>query len=181
MSSSTSAGKQYIKKVINGIINQNDRVLDLGCGRGTYARLIDKECYKVGVDAVDYEKRFGLSEWYNEFHIRDIRDTDFIRQLGRFKIAIAGDVLEHLKYEDARKVLTVMEEVSEVCIVAFPYIYEQKAIGKGNWEFHEQSDLTREIIGERYPELMVIKEYKKKCAPWNGGAFYGYYIWKKGM
>ena len=61
MPSSYSVGKFEIKNLINILINSNKfRVLDIGCGDGTYGKLILRPCYRVAVDAVDYRREYEL-------------------------------------------------------------------------------------------------------------------------
>lgn len=179
MPQSIRLGKDKIKSIINyRISSSNYKVLDLGCGKGTYGRLIEKPCYKVAVDAVDYSQKYKLSRFYNEFHQMDIRNTQELKALGVFNIIIAGDVLEHMSFYDARKVLTAMKEMSELCIIAVPYLSKQHLEGN-KWEEHIQSDLTPEIMQVRYPELELIAMYNRNKSPWNGKPAYAYY-WCKG-
>ena len=171
-------GKDEIKAVVNALCG--DRVLDLGCGYGIYGRMIDRECYKVGVDAVDYRKRFNLIEVYDKVYVHDIRDIHFLRRLGSFDLTIAGDVLEHMTADDARKVLNTIERMSKAIIVAFPYTWEQKNWHHNRWEDHVQDDLTPELVAQRYPELKLHSIYNSDEEPWNGAPFYGYYLWRSG-
>lgn len=174
MPSSTEAGKPMIKKVINAMINSPDfRILDVGCGKGTYGKLIEKPCKKVALDAVDYSQKFGLLNIYDRFVVADVKNQEAVESLGHFNLVIMGDVLEHLTFHEARKTLDFLEEMSEVIIVAVPYLYPQDG-GKNHWETHKQPELTRNLFLERYPEFELIKEYTHKGMP-----FYGYFIWRK--
>jgi len=149
MPSSAVEGKAKIRSIVNSMIRGSGfRLLDLGCGRGTYARLITKLCYKIGVDAVDYRKKFELDKWYDEFYQHDIRDTEWIRRLGRFDLAIAGDVLEHMTVEQAQNVLEAMQDIAKAVLVAVPYTYPQKGRGGNRWEDHIQDDLTPALMKE---------------------------------
>lgn len=182
MSSSATAGKAKMAKMINKLITSSDfRILDLGCGRGTYARLINKPCYKIAIDAVDYTEKFELLKWYDKFYQHDIRDIEFLKKFYPIDLSIAGDVLEHMTVKDAQKVLATMQEISETVIVALPYTYEQKGRGGNHWEDHIQSDLTPELVRKRYPSLFPVSIHNRKASPWNGGPFYGYYVWRKDM
>lgn len=173
MPSSTDAGKAMIGKLINGLITSDSfRILDLGCGKGTYGKLITRSCEKVAVDAVDYRNKFDLLSVYDKFVNSDIRDEGRIRALGKFDLVIMGDVLEHLVFRDARKVLDFLEDMSDCIIVAVPYLYPQD--GRNNsWETHRQPELTRSLFLERYPEFKLIKEYNRAGRP-----FYGYFVWR---
>lgn len=174
MPSSTEAGKPMIKKIINAMIDSSDfRILDVGCGKGTYGKLIEKPCKKVALDAVDYSQKFGLLNIYDRFVVADVKNQEAVESLGYFNLVIMGDVLEHLTFSEARETLDFLEEMSEAIIVAVPYLYPQDG-GKNHWETHKQPELTRNLFLERYPEFTLIKEYTHKGMP-----FYGYFIWRK--
>lgn len=170
-------GKKAVRKYVRRYCGR--RMLDLGCGYGAYGRMITGRCHKVGIDAVDYRDEFNLQDVYDEFHVHDIRDVAFLRRLGRFDLAIAGDVLEHLTTDDARAVLDAMEAIADAVIVAFPYTWTQRDWNGNRWEDHIQDDLTPEIVAERYPELKLILIYNSNEEPWNGAPYYGYYLWTK--
>lgn len=176
---SENDGKDMIKQVINDlIVSKNTRVIDLGCGYGIYGRMIEKPCLKIGVDAMDYRQRFKLNEVYDSFYVHDIRDLSWLKNFGHFDIAIAGDVLEHMKVEEAQGVLHCLESIADTVVCSMPYNYVQHNI-KNHWEEHIQDDLTPELIRERYPELRLIKYYASQKAPWNGKPYLGYYIWQR--
>ena len=172
---STPTGKDEIQKLLEEwITSPRMRVLDLGCGSGTYGKLMRGiQCHKFGVDAVDYRVRFHLRRFYERVYIRDIRDSEYLKILGHFDIAIAGDVLEHMTVEDAQKVLATMQIIADRNIVAVPYMYEQHT--DIEWENHIQDDLTPGLVKERYPSLKPLHIW------WTGGVpEYGYYIWERG-
>lgn len=180
MPNSTSAGKPKVAKWLKDHIkNEECSVIDLGCGKGTYGNLLkDVKCKKMAVDAVDYCEKYKLLDIYDRFYCHDISDIVFLDSLGRFDIAILGDVLEHLYYEDARKVLDCLENHCDIIMVAVPFRSHQWGVFN-HWENHIQEDLTEEIFKERYPEFEVFSLHKTSAKPYNGGAWYGYYIWEK--
>lgn len=173
MPSSTSLGKTTAKRWIEKLIdNDSFRILDLGCGRGTYGRLISKPFYGVAVDAMPYKEKFELMKFYKEFYQFDIRETDKISKLGNFDLAIMGDVLEHLYPEEAHEVLACLEKQCDRILVAVPFLYWQWGL-KNHFENHLQPDLTEKVFSERYPEFKVLKI----CHSKNEGD-YAYYIWE---
>ena len=173
MSSSYNVGKRKMKNLINILIDSNkSRILDIGCGEGVYGRLIPKACYCVAIDAIDYREKYGLMQYYDEFHQLDMRNTEELKKLGHFDLIIMGDVLEHVTPEEARQVLNTVEEMTEYLLVAVPYLYPQYC-EDNHWENHLQPDLTLKVMKERYPELNLISLYKDNDEP-----RYGYYLWE---
>lgn len=176
MPTSTSQGKPKAKRWIESLIkDESFRILDLGCGRGTYGRLIEKPFYGVAVDAMPYKEKYSLMNFYKEFHQFDIRETEKIVQLGNFDLAIMGDVLEHLYFEEARELLDQLEKQCQNILVAVPYKYYQWGL-RNHFENHLQPDLDDKIFHERYPEFTLLI----KCHSKTSGD-YAYFVWRNGF
>lgn len=80
------------------------RVLDVGAGSGTYAKLIaggpyaDRVVHMTGIEIhAPYVERFGLHAMYDELIIGDVVEV----ALPSAEVVILGDVLEHLALADA--------------------------------------------------------------------------------
>lgn len=85
--------------VVSVLIPPHSRVLDVGCGDGTFARqLASRGCEVVGIE-IDKEKADSAGEWCERVIVGDLEDLDFDLELGgiRFSIVCCLDVLEHLK------------------------------------------------------------------------------------
>ena len=141
------------------------RVLDVGPGIGTYSDILRSSGYKL--DAVEifepYIEKYNLKEKYDNVYIGDITlfnidDYDFI---------ILGDVLEHLKMDDAIKLIDSIINSGKECLVAVPYTMEQGEHEGNIYETHHQPDLTIEVMKERYSKLECI--YNNE--------YYGYYTY----
>ena len=141
------------------------RVLDVGPGIGTYSDILRSSGYKL--DAVEifepYIEKYNLKEKYDNVYIGDITlfnidDYDFI---------ILGDVLEHLKMDDAIKLINSIINSGKECLVAVPYTMEQGEHEGNIYETHHQPDLTIEVMKERYSKLECI--YNNE--------YYGYYTY----
>lgn len=84
------------------------RFLDVGCGAGIYGDLI-REVFgrAVTINAVEpflaYIPRHKLTEKYDAISCRDIRQC--CDEVESYDLIIAGDVLEHLKREEAIRVV----------------------------------------------------------------------------
>ena len=159
--------KEEIKEYLVSNFSKESRILDVGCGEGTYYELL-KDYFKdiEGVEVyMPNIKRYRLEDKYRTVYNVDIRDFRY----EYYDIIIFGDVLEHLEVEEAKRVLDYAIDRCKEVIVAVPYMYEQ-GIEYGNvYEIHKQGDLTKENMLERYPRLELLY----------GNEEYGYYIKRK--
>lgn len=169
---SYKAGKEAIRWFSEWVLPEKDgRILDLGCGDGVWARLIQKPCFKVGVDAVDYMAKYDLHKVYNRYIIKDVLEPGFLKSLGKFDIVFLGDLIEHLTKEEARYVLDTLEEFANHIIMSIRYKPKQKSLLP--YDLIRQPDLTPEIAKQRYPEFDLYAHYEHP----DGTPRYGYYLW----
>jgi len=159
--------KSRVQDWIKSNVSTDKRILDVGPGAGTYADLLSEYSYQM--DAVEifapYIQKFNLREKYDNVYVGDIRTFN----ISDYDFTILGDVLEHLNKQDAIALIDNIKKQGKECLVAVPYKMEQ-----GEWEgniheTHLQTDLTHEMIGERYPDLKLL------C----GNKDYGYYVYMK--
>jgi len=158
--------KQEVKDYIDNLFNnKNIKILDVGPGSGTYAKLLNE--YK-NIDAVEvfesYIKQFNLTSLYNKVFISNILDFDCTD----YDLIIMGDVLEHLEIEEAQKLLPYLFSHCKEIIIAVPYNYIQGVYEGNIYEEHKQEDLTLQNMETRYPTLKLLF----------GDETYGYYIKK---
>lgn len=155
--------KQETKEFLIKMIPPNARILDVGAGNGTYARLIGENFEHL--DALEifvpYIEKYKLKEQYKKVYRGNI--TNFPIDFHDF--FILGDVLEHLEVFEAQRIIKEITEAKKGCLVAVPYLMEQGIHEDNPAEIHIQSDLTHEIMLERYPELVLL--FKNE--------YYGYY------
>lgn len=161
---SYSKFKQEVKQAILANISSDSKILDVGAGSGTYGEMLKPHYSRV--DAIEifpsYLDMFNLHLKYDTVIQGDIRNFIF----SEYDFIIMGDVLEHLTFEDATKVLEKIEEQWQSVLVAVPYMYEQGAEFGNVHETHLQPDLTPEVMLQRYPQLHLIY----------GDSNYGYYV-----
>ena len=155
--------KDYLKRQYKGDI----KVLDVGAGSGTYYNLLGK--YFPNIEAVEVFKpnieKYALESKYKRVYNANIVDFKY----DFYDLIIFGDIIEHLEVEEAKKVLEYAKDRCKELIVAVPYCYEQGEVDGNIYEIHKQSDLTPQIMSERYPYLQLLY----------GNNEYGYYILRK--
>lgn len=156
--------KQEVKDWIYTNFDETARILDIGAGSGTYWNMLnDKfkhiDCVEV---FIPYIKQFKLEEKYENVFVANI--TDF--KYSNYDLIIFGDIIEHLKVNDAQYVLKYAYDRCENFIVAVPYLYEQGECYGNKHEMHKQPDLTPDLVIKRYPYLQLLY----------GDDKYGYYV-----
>jgi len=139
--------QQYELYIINRLLhlfpNRDAKILDVG---GKYGMLLKEYCSVIdGIAA--FEETVNLPQYYNEIFVMNVLDFDNFKN---YDVVIFGDVLEHIKTEDAQRLLSrIYDEVTEIIIVV-PFLYEQDALNDNPYETHQQPDLTHEIFLDRY-------------------------------
>jgi SAM-dependent methyltransferase len=114
---SSESGKQHIKNILARV--KKDRVLDIGVGSGTYAKLLPGSEI-TGVEVWEpYVEKFGLKDLYKELIIEDARKVDY-ESLGHFDVAIAGDVLEHMTEDEAKELVEKLRSIADTVIISLP-------------------------------------------------------------
>jgi SAM-dependent methyltransferase len=150
-------------------------MLDIGCGCGTYAKLFP-DAEWTGIEVWEpYVDKFKLRELYKDLHIAYARTFDY-SQLGKFDIAFAGDVLEHMTAEEAKDLFEKLQAISDTVIISIPIGHHPQGEYEGNpYERHVVDDWTDEKVREVFgtPKWSKIdgaigvyvwstKEYKPK-------------------
>jgi cyclopropane fatty-acyl-phospholipid synthase-like methyltransferase len=174
MGYSLSIGKQETLEWFQQNQKSISRILDIGAGSGTYINLIKLKnsiCTKaewVAIEAWDnYIKEFSLEEKYNTVINQDVRTVDW-NSLGKFSVAIAGDVLEHMTKEEA---ITLVENVLTNCqtlIISIPIVHMPQDEVNGNpFEVHVKDDWSHdEVMSTWAPYIKSVyrKSSKSKLA-----------------
>ena len=127
-------------------------LLDVGAGWGKYRDLLPE--YEM--DAVEVWRPYitaeRLHDRYRKVIEADIADV----RLDRYDAAILGDVFEHLPIRKAALVLERLERRCDELYVAVPFTYEQEMVNHNPFEIHHQTDLTPDVMADRYPTLRPI-------------------------
>jgi len=145
---SSESGKPEIKWIISKL--KPKKMLDVGCGSGTYAKL-SPDAEWTGVEIWEpYVDKFDLKNLYKTLIIEDARKwlpTDF------YDVAIAGDVLEHMTPEEAADLMKRLRACAKAVVISIPIgKYPQDEYDGNPYEAHVKDDWTdeevRSIFGE---------------------------------
>lgn len=150
---STPEGKTETLQLLEKRWPLGATVLDIGPGAGAMRHLLP---FKFVMDCVEifapYVDRFRLRDIYREVTIADVRTWPTSK---RYDVAILGDVLEHLRAEEADDLLQRLALVCEHIVVSVPWMYVQGPSEGNEAEEHLQPDLTPEVMAKRYPRLVM--------------------------
>lgn len=150
------------------------RVLDIGAGSGTYIKLIKEEfniCKDtewVGIEAwKPYIDKFNLEGMYDTIINNDIRKVNW-ESLGKFSVAIAGDILEHMSKDEAIELVENILVYCDTLIISIPIIYmPQDEINGNPFEIHIKPDWSHDEVIEtwgKYIKHHYRKSVKSKIA-----------------
>lgn len=161
---SSSKGKDIIK---NWFGNQTDitTIVDLGCGGGTYPKLLgSKYIWKAVEIFYPYIEKFELKKLYQEIRIGDIQYMD----LPRGDCAILGDVLEHLPEEAAIKTFKKVNRQFRHVVVSIPLNSEPgryEEIDPNNGDLVQAAlkveNIEKENIFEKHISVWTLKKLDK--------------------
>ena len=139
----------YLENKLGNSLN----ILDIGPCKGYWGsilrplakELIGVEAYEPNVVSLQ-EKHF-----YDKIITSNIQDFKYIE---KYDVIVFGDIIEHLKIEDAFAVLNAAYEHCKEMIVIVPFYYWQTPERDANpFEEHLQPDLCEAIMTTRYPML----------------------------
>lgn len=151
---------------------QPDTVVDVGAGAGTYARLMRPHHPGrwTAVEAWEpYAARFDLVDHYDEIRITDARDLG--PEAFPVDLVIAGDVLEHMTHDEARKLIAAVRAAAENFIVSIPVLHLDQGDVYGNpYERHVDHWTAAAMRAELGGGVV---------AEWVGDVL-AYYWWRKG-
>ena len=125
-------------------LQAGDRVLDVGCGTGDYAPLVDRaDCSYLGLDFTESyvaEARRLYGTPYRRFEVGDVRTMAFAP--GSFTKALLIGVMHHLTDEENLGVLRALNEVIADRLVVMD-------LSPGGW--HVVNTVLSNLDRGRYP------------------------------
>jgi hypothetical protein len=125
-------------------------VLDLGCGQSSLLQYVEGIKWSIGVECwPDYIKESKAAHIHSEYRCDDILNINYPK--GAYDAVMLIDVLEHIKKNDAYKLLERMERwASKKVIISVPngFMPQGDVYGDGNEKQHhvsawEASDLRQ--------------------------------------
>lgn len=139
-------------------IKETDRVLDVGCGRGTVAaRLAEKAQQVLGVD-LEAKNISMARRLYARANLRfEIQDATAASFQERFDVAVLSNVLEHIEHRE--RFLRSMACLAPILLVRVPMIdRDWVVLLKKEWGVPYLSDKTHFI---EYTEETFRSEVRK--------------------
>lgn len=166
MGKSLSTGKDQILQWFVENEQNISSIVDIGTGQGTYIDLIkgNSICLSskwIGVEAWEpYITKFNLKEKYDEIINQDVRKLNW-QNLGKFSVAIAGDVLEHMSKDEAVRLVDTVLEYCDTMIISIPIIHmPQDAVNGNPFEVHVKDDWTHDEVCQTWKSY-IKNSYRK--------------------
>lgn len=162
------------------------KIIDVGPGDGKWGFALGN--YFKNVHSVEahenYIHLYNLKEIYTNTFNMNVMDFNF----EGYDVVIMGDVFEHLSKSECHQLLDKIKDVVNEIIIIVPFEYANNADYSGEYDpingennpygFHQQEDLTPEIMADRYPMLELMNWTKQPDSREYGGGF-GWYRYRK--
>lgn len=146
-------------------------VVDIGAGKGTYSDLCRGAGeHWIAIEAWGaYVAEFNLRSKYDEIVVSDIRYTDLPAVHTRPDLVIIGDVLEHLRKDEAKAVIRKLRGWAKHVLISVPMRHRDQGARGDNWfETHVDHWHHKEMVAELGAGLVHSKK----------GRILGYYLVK---
>jgi len=162
MPSSSQYGKLYTTLLIKklGEAGAITKVIDCGCGDGTYHRLLSPvlpNTVWTGIEVWQpYITDFALDGLYHRLIHSDLRNADF-RSLAPAELIIFGDVLEHMSKVEAQMVVGRAMEIAPFVLISIPVVDYPQGEEHGNpHEIHVKDDWDHTEVMASFPGITAF-------------------------
>lgn len=137
-------------------------VLDVGAGNGNIADLIkDTFSDSIEIDGLEvwapYIEDFNLRSKYRNVFNADARSFDS----WNYDLVIFGDVLEHMKEQEARDLWAKASKYAKNIIITIPIIHYPQGEHFGNpYEIHQEEDWNTKRVLNAFPGIVNYKQFR---------------------
>lgn len=112
-------GAYMLSSLLSKELNNESRILDVGCGYSSSLSSVSKASYRVGLDFYKpYILKSKKSSIHDDYVLSDVRALPFKPK--SFDCAVAIEVLEHLEKAESPEMLTEMERVASKIVLTTP-------------------------------------------------------------
>ena len=145
---SSAEGKDWIRERITALgADEPVRVLDIGPGAGTYAKLLRGPAVSrlTGIEIfAPYVTTYRLEQYYDQIIVGDARDVDFPES----DVVILGDVAEHMSQPQAQALWAKAARAARRAVyLSIPIVpYEQDPIEGNHHEIHVVPDWDHDKV-----------------------------------
>ena len=152
-------GKDQIRTWVSNVTPKHNKILDIAVGEGTYLNLFKdqdnlRDCEWYGIEIWEpWVPKYKLNEIYDHFYLEDVRTFDYSK-VGKVDICFAGDVIEHMKKEEALAMTNKLLDISDNLYLSIPIIYMPQGADEGNpYEVHVKPDWSHEEVMDSFPHI----------------------------
>jgi len=150
-------GKDWIQFLFRALVKYSpiERVLDVGAGEGTYAKLkVEGQQEWTAVEVwAPYVEEYELRRKYDRVVVADAYYVDY-PMLGRFDLAFLGDVLEHMPKDRAVSVVDRVLDVTRQAVISIPVVpFAQDEIEGNPYQRHVKTDWNHDEVMESFPHI----------------------------
>lgn len=136
-------------------------IIDIGPGAGKYGKLARQYSDTVQTTAVEiwapYVEEFNLRDIYNTVHICDAR----IYPNYSADLVIFGDILEHMKKEEAIALWERVSKEAKAAMISIPIIhFPQGAEHNNPYETHIEDHWTHEDVMSTFKGITGYRNFK---------------------
>jgi predicted TPR repeat methyltransferase len=148
-------------------------VLDIGAGMGKWSKLLRQYCKSIeGVEVhKPYIDKFNLESLYDKLHNENIVTFE----LKNYDVAILGDVLEHIEYDQAIQLIENLKKNVKFIFLTIPITVciQEGSVYGNSYETHVYQWSDKEV--QEVLDLQLINVGAND----NGLVAIGTYIWPK--
>ena len=156
MGNSIYQGKEWTKAFVEFHKHEIQKICDIGPGQGTYYHILNSDIPDrdwTGIEAfLPYINQFSLTSFYQTILNKDIRKYKPVEE---YDLVIAGDVLEHMRKEEAIEVVQKFMPLCKYFLISIPIIHwPQDAINNNPFEVHVKDDWSDQEIRETFDNVI---------------------------